>query len=244
MLALIFLSGLIVGSFLNVLIYRLPQGEGVAVSRSYCPKCKTKLAALDLVPVLSYLLLRGRCRYCNTKVSRQYPLVELVTGGLVVGLFQQYHLSSQFMTYSLLVALLIVASVIDFKLMIIPNKITYLGIISGLLASVVFNHISVRASLLGLLIPAGLLLIIALVGGMGLGDVKLVAMIGSFIGLRDTLVGIFFGSLIGSILGVGLISLGIKNRKSRIPFGPFIAIGTILVLLFREPIINFYFQLY
>ncbi|WP_459835429.1 prepilin peptidase [Halanaerobaculum tunisiense] len=241
---LIFSLGLIIGSFLNVVVYRLPAGESIIYPGSHCPECKTRLAPLDLIPVISFLATKGRCRYCQTKISYQYPLVELLTAFLFLFLLGEYQVSFQLGTYLVLVSLLIPISIIDLQEMIIPNQITYGGLILGLVSSIYGNYISIIESLLGLLIPAGLLLVIALLGKMGLGDVKLVAMIGTFLGVRDTLLVIFCGSVVGSIIGLILIGLGNKRGTSKVPFGPFIALGTIVVLLWSEEIINFYLQLY
>jgi leader peptidase (prepilin peptidase)/N-methyltransferase len=237
----VFIIGLVIGSFLNVVIYRLPEGESVVFTRSHCSECGTELGVLDLIPVVSFLLIRGRCRYCGSKLSYQYPVVELLTGALFLIVFIKYYFSIKFWIYLLLISLLIAISFIDFKRQIIPNRITYLGIVIGLILSLLFDHITFIAALWGLLIPSGFLLLIAIItkGGMGVGDVKLAAMIGSYIGFKYTLIGIFIGSFIGSILGLSLIGLGIKERKDRIAFGPLIALGAVLMVLWGTEIINF-----
>jgi len=237
----VFIFGLLIGSFLNVVIYRLPEGESIAFTRSHCSECGTELGILDLIPVISFVLIKGRCRYCGTKLSYQYPLVELLTGVLFLIVFIKYYFSIKFWIYLLLISLLIAISFIDFKRQIIPNRITYLGIVIGLILSLLFDHITFIAALWGLLIPSGFLLLIAIItkGGMGVGDVKLAAMIGTYIGFKYTLIGIFIGSLFGSILGLGLIGLGIKERKDRIAFGPLIALGAVLMVLWGTEIINF-----
>ena len=242
---IIFLFGLIIGSFLNVVIYRVPNNQSIIIDCSHCPSCETKLQFFDLIPVLSFLVTGGRCRYCGTKISGQYPLVELLTGFLFLALYLKFALTIKFVALLVLMSLLIASSVIDYKLQIIPNRLNYFGIIIGLIFSVIFNYISIKLALLGLIIPAGFLLLVAILtkGGMGIGDVKFAAMIGTFIGPKFTLLGIFLGSLIGSIIGVGLLVTGKKGRKSKLPFGPLIALGTIIMIFWGEKIISCYLNL-
>ncbi|MCK8816852.1 prepilin peptidase [Natroniella sulfidigena] len=242
---LIFIFGLLIGSFLNVVIYRLPAGKSIVFPRSQCSQCQTKLGARDLIPVVSYLLLGGRCRYCKSRFSLQYPVVELLTGLLFLLLYQQYSLSSQFLVYSFLLILLIPASVIDFKQQIIPNQINYFGIGVGLIFNLLFDHISLASSLLGIVIAGGALFLLAVVSGdMGMGDVKFLAMIGSFLGARLALFSLFFGSLIGAVVLVPLLIAGVKDRKDRIAFGPLIALGAVLMILGGEQIIAWYLNLF
>lgn len=243
---LIFIFGLIIGSFLNVVIYRLPDEESIIFPRSRCASCQTRLKIVDLIPVISFLWTKGRCRYCGAKISCQYLLVEVLTGSIFLILFQEYYFSIQFVIYAFLSSLLLVSAFIDFKHQIIPNRITYFGIIIGLILSLLFDHITILSALLGLVIPAGFLLLIAVItkGGLGIGDVKFVAMIGTYLGAKYTLIGIFIGSIVGSIIGLVLIGLGIKDRKDRVPFGPLLALGNLLMILQGQVITNLYFQLW
>lgn len=238
--------GLIIGSFLNVIICRLPKNKSIITPSSHCPDCGTRLKPVDLVPVISFLWNRGRCRYCGVKISWQYPLVELLTALLFLSLYVKYGINSKFINLLILVSLLIICSFIDLRNRIIPNKITYPGIILGFILSLFFNHITFTSALLGLLIPAGLLFLIALIfnKGMGMGDVKLVAMIGTFIGWQDTLLSFFIGSLLGSVIGLILIGTDSIERRTRIPFGPFISSGTIIMLLFGNKLIEWYLGLF
>lgn len=240
----VFIYGLIIGSFLNVVIYRIPQEESI-LGRSYCPQCGRELKWYDLIPVVSFLLSSGHCRSCGKSISWQYPLVELLTGALFVVLYFKFGLTVHCGALAFLVSLLIASSIIDYRLQIIPNKLTYFGIIIGLIFSIIFKYISIKSALLGLVIPSGFLLLIALLtkGGMGIGDVKFAAMIGSFIGPKLTLLGIFLGAAIGSIIGLLLITVGKKGRKSKLPFGPLIAIGVLMMILWGEMIINRYLEL-
>ena len=243
---LVFVMGLIIGSFLNVVCWRLPEGRSIVRPGSSCPQCGQRLRVPDLVPVVSFLAYRGHCRYCGDKISLQYPLVELITGILLMVLYWQYGPAMEFFLYGLLTCLLIVCSVIDLKEMIIPNKITYPGIISGLFLTMITGHLSWLQALLGVLIPGGMLLLIALVykEGLGLGDVKLIAMIGAFTGWHYALPGLFLGALVGSLLGLGFILVGKMDRKTRIPFGPLISLGAVLMMIFGEGWLEFYLGLF
>ncbi|MCF8002357.1 MAG: prepilin peptidase [Halanaerobiales bacterium] len=242
----IILLGLIVGSFLNVVIYRLPLKKSIIFPSSHCPYCKKKLKYYDLIPVFSYVFTKGKCRYCGEKISIQYPIVELLTGLLFLLTFLKYGLTSEFIILVLLITSLIAVSFIDIKYQIIPNEITFLFIPLGLIFSLIFNHISFINSLLGLIIPAGILLLIALTykKGMGIGDVKLIGMIGVFIGWKYALISIFIGALFGSIYGIYMMLIDKMTRKTRIPFGPFISLGAVLMILYGDIIINWYLGLF
>jgi leader peptidase (prepilin peptidase)/N-methyltransferase len=241
-----FILGLIVGSFLNVVIYRLPEGKSIVNPPSHCPQCNTRLKFIDLIPVFSYLFAGGKCRYCGAKISFQYPLVELLTAFFFLFSYLKFGLTSEFFIYVLLLSVLIVISFIDYKYMIIPNIITYSGIIIGFISAIIFDYITIIDSLLGIFIPALLLLIVALLfkGGMGMGDVKLVSMLGAFLGYKYTLAGIFIGSVFGSVIGLALMGFGILNRKDRIPFGPFICLGAVIMIFFGDVLINWYLFLF
>ena len=243
---IIFLLGLIIGSFLNVIIYRLPLKESIIFPASHCPMCEAKLKYYDLIPFLSYFFLKGRCRYCNKKIPIQYPLVELLTGLLFLLVFLNFGFTTEFIILMALISSLIVVSFIDIEHQIIPNEITFFLIPFGLILSIFFNHISFLNSLLGLIIPAALLLLIALIykKGMGLGDVKLVAMIGVFIGWKYGLLSIFIGALIGSIYGVYMMVNTGMDRKTQIPFGPFISLGAVVMILYGNLLINWYISLF
>ncbi|WP_018247719.1 prepilin peptidase [Orenia marismortui] len=243
---IIFSLGLLIGSFLNVVIYRLPKNQSIVWPGSHCPKCQEDLKAIDLIPVFSFVFSKGKCRYCQTKISYQYPLVELITAIFSLGVYLKYGFSTHFFIYNILIFLLIISSFVDLKYQIIPNKITYPGVVIALLTSCFFDHISILNSVLGIILAGGFLLVIAILtkGGMGIGDVKLAALNGSVLGAKFALLGIFLGSLIGSIISLFLIYAGIKSRRDRIPFGPFIAIGTVVMIFWGNEIINWYFGLF
>jgi len=238
--------GLSIGSFLNVIIYRLPEEKSIITPPSHCPKCGEKLKVIDLMPVVSFLSTGGKCRYCNTKISIQYPIVELLTGFFFLAAYLKFGISVQLFIYLLLISALIAVTVIDYKHMIIPNKITYPLIVISVLSAIIFDYLTIFQSLLGIVIPSLLLLIVAFIfkGGMGMGDVKLVAAIGGFMGWSYTLAGIFLGSLLGSIIGLSLMGLGIIGRKTRIPFGPFICIGAVVMIFFGDTLFNWYINLF
>lgn len=242
---LVAFSGLLIGSFLNVVIYRLPKHQSIIVPASHCPKCGTSLQVWDLVPVFSFLLAGGRCRYCAKAVSRQYPLVELLTAFLFSGLYRVYGLSTDLIIYIFLGSLLIIVSFIDLNYQIIPNKITLPALVIGLILSLFGYNLSFSAALIGVVIPGGFFLLIALIvpQGLGMGDVKLVAMLGAWLGFKATLIGIFSGALLGSIIGLTLLATGRIERRTRIPFGPLISLGMVIVLLFPG-LVNWYFSLF
>jgi len=239
-----FITGLIIGSFFNVVIYRLPRGESVITPPSHCPSCNTRLKTVDLIPVLSYIIYRGKCRYCGAKISLQYPIVELLTAILYLLVYVKFGFTLEGFIYLFLISILIIISFIDLNEKIIPNLLSYSGIIIGLILSLIFNHISFLSAILGLLIPSLLLLIIALIfkGGMGIGDVKLVGMIGTFTGYLYPLIGIFIGALVGSIVFLPLLITGKIGKKTRIPFGPLISLGTIIMILYGERLIDLYWS--
>lgn len=267
---LIFIFGLIVGSFLNCLIYRLEIGKvkdrGFLAGRSYCPHCRHNLSWQDLIPIFSFLSLSGKCRYCTKKISWQYPLVELATGILFLLIFNyQFSFSGGFLIlnlqnllffgYWLLVScFLIVIFVYDLKHYIIPDRVIYPAIfISGVwyFASFVFFHfytkqeiINVIYSALGSAIFFLLIVLISWGKGMGIGDIKLGFFMGLVLGWPNVAIALFSAFLIGAIIGVGLILLNKKKFSSQVPFGPFLVTGTLLALFLGEFLTNWYFNLF
>jgi leader peptidase (prepilin peptidase)/N-methyltransferase len=244
---LIFSLGLIVGSFSNVCIYRIPRNESVIYPASHCPKCRTKIKPIDNIPLLSYILLKGRCRNCGSKISIQYPVVEFLTGLIYLIIYLTYGLSIQSLVYIILSSALIIIAFIDLQEQIIPDVISLPGIVIGLILSFIVPYISFINSVLGALFGGGIILIIAWVGSiifkkeaMGGGDVKLTAMIGAFLGWRYTIISLFLGFFLGALTGIILIMAKIKKREDAIPFGPFIALGSIITLLCGEKILLWY----
>jgi leader peptidase (prepilin peptidase)/N-methyltransferase len=244
---LIFVLGLIVGSFSNVCIYRIPRNESVIYPGSHCPKCHSNISPIDNIPLLSYILLKGRCRNCGSKISIQYPVVEFLTGLIYLIIYLIYGLSIQSLVYIILASALIIVAFIDLNEQIVPDVISLPGIGVGLILSFFVPYITFISSALGALVGGGIILIIALVGSiifkkeaMGGGDVKLAAMIGAFLGWRYTIISLFLGFFLGALTGIILIMAKIKKREDAIPFGLFIALGSIITLLWGEKIILWY----
>jgi leader peptidase (prepilin peptidase)/N-methyltransferase len=242
---IIFLFGLIVGSFCNVVIYRLPQGKSIVTPGSQCRLCGNSIRSWDNIPVLSYFFLKGRCRFCREPISARYPAVEFISGILYMWLYVKFGFSMSFAIFALMASTLLVVALIDFDHKIIPNIITLPGMVIGLGLSLGISAITPLASLLGLLVGGTLFYLIAIIskGGMGGGDIKLISMIGAFLGWQGALFTIFSGALLGSLVGVTLMLLGKKGRKDKVPFGPFLSCGAILFMLSGDDWIQWYLNL-
>lgn len=256
---IVFIFGTIVGSFLNVCIARLPKGQSLVSPRSHCPACKTPIFFYDNVPLLSYLYLRGRCRFCGTNISPRYLVVELVTAVLAVALLHRFGLGLSFFVGFIFVAALIVVTFIDLDVRIVPDVISLPGIGLGLLFSIAHGYLPTNrfsfipaplSSLIGIILGGGVLLVVAWVyefatgkEGMGGGDVKLLAMIGAFLGWVAAPLTLFFASLSGSIVGLALILKKGADGKHALPFAPFLCLGALIHLFFGREIIAFYLQL-
>lgn len=235
----IFLVGLCIGSFLNVCIYRIPEDISIVAPRSRCGSCETVLKPLDLIPLLSYAFLGGKCRYCGERISLRYPLVELVTGLLFLLAYLQFGMTITMVESMCFIALLITVFFIDFDHMIIPNELVALGIVIGLAINVylwiggqytMFFLSSKSSGIIGALVGSGILLLISIISSLiyggqsaiGMGDVKLFVVIGLFLGWELTLLTLWLSFIIGGIIGVVLIFIFKMDRKAAIPFGPFI----------------------
>ena len=241
------LLGLIVGSFSNVCIYRIPRNESIVYPASHCPKCRTTIRPFDNIPLLSYILLKGRCRNCKSKISIQYPVVEFLSGFIYLIVYLIYGLSIQTLIYIILSSALIIIAFIDLNEQIIPDVISLPGIVIGFILSFFVPYISFLNSALGVVVGGGIILIIGLGGSaiykkeaMGGGDVKLAAMIGAFLGWRYIIISLFLGFFLGALIGIILIMTKIKKREDVIPFGPFIILGSFITLLCGEKIITWY----
>lgn len=244
MLNLFFIYGLIIGSFLNVCIYRIPAGMSVISPPSSCGNCGHRLSYVDMLPVLNYILYKGKCRYCKSPYSMQYPIIELSNGILYVLIGIKYVWSLYSVILCILVSLLIVSSVIDLRHMIIPGSIIISGIILGLFL-LINERTTLIDKLLGLLLGFGLFIIIALVTGvMGGGDIKLIAVIGLMFGTKGAIFISLFSFFIGAVVSVALICLKVKNRKDKIPFGPFISLAALLYIFYGKEIIAAYLNLF
>jgi len=246
-----FLFGTVVGSFLNVVILRLPdKKQSIVFPASHCPQCSTPLHWYENIPIVSYLILRGRCRTCNEKISCQYPMVELCMGVLSAALFLHYNISFEYIFYFLFSASLLVIIFIDIQHQLIPDVISLPGIVIGFAGSFLNNTVSWQQSAAGLLLGGGVLWAIALGyylltkrDGMGGGDIKLLAMIGAFLGWQSLLYVIFASSLLGSIVGIVAMFKQRKGGQTRIPFGPFLSLAALSWIFFQQSIVQLW-QLY
>ncbi|MEW5948767.1 MAG: prepilin peptidase [Thermodesulfobacteriota bacterium] len=243
-------AGLSIGSFLNVLIYRLPLGRSIIRPGSACPNCGAGIRWYDNIPVLSYLLLLGECRRCQSRISLRYPLIELATGLLSLAIFFRYGVSWACLFYFIFVAALIAIIFIDFDHQIIPDIITYPGIIAGFISSLILPNITYRDSLIGIILGGGILYLIALGylilakrEGMGGGDIKLLAMIGAFLGWQALPFTILVSALLGSVVGIIAIIKTGKDARMAIPFGPFLSIGAMLYLFWGKAATQWYLGL-
>ncbi len=245
------LVGAVVGSFLNVCIYRLPRHESVVWPASHCIACGRLIAFYDNIPMISYGILRGRCRACRASISIQYPLVELVTAIGYGVLFWHFGLTSAAFVYALLYSALIVITGTDLSHQVIPDVITLPGLVIGILSAAVILPLGILNSLAGVVVGGGLLWVLAWLSpylfgkeGMGGGDIKLMAMVGAFLGWKPVLLAIMVGSLVGSIVGVGLIALRVMRRDEYLPFGPFLAVGSLVALFLHQPVLDWYWSLF
>ncbi len=236
------LLGLVIGSFLNVVIARLPEGRSLVRPRSACPRCGRQIAWYDNLPVVSFLLLRARCRACRQPIAWRYPLVEAATAGLFVLTYFRRGPSIDLLPSLALMAALVAITVIDLDHQIIPDVISVPGIAVGFLASLLPGGVGWLPSLLGILVGGGLFFVIILAsrGGMGGGDMKLGAMLGAFLGWQLVLLSILLAVLAGGLVAVALLAAGRKGRKDPVPFGPFLALGGAVGLLWGEDLLAWY----
>ncbi|MDP4180214.1 MAG: prepilin peptidase [Bacillota bacterium] len=254
--SIVFAYGLLIGSFLNVCICRIPLEESVVKPPSHCPNCGTRLTAVDLVPVFSYLFLRGKCRHCKAKISLKYPMLELLTALIYLPLFYKYGQNGHYIEFfaaAYLMSILIVVFFIDLKHQIIPDGLVILGLAGGIALTVynLFRPVAIfhdRAwwnPIVGMLAGSGFLFLVAIIGlliykeeAMGFGDVKLLAAIGGYLGWKMTLTALLTSIILSALVSVILMALKIRDRKDHIPLGPFIVTGTYITLLFGWDILK------
>ena len=239
--------GALIGSFLNVCIHRLPRCESIVWPGSHCPSCGTTIEYYDNIPLLSYLWLMGRCRTCQRPISIRYPVVEAANAAGYVMILATFGLTWTTVLYSALFSALLVATGTDLTHRIIPNVVTVPGILLGLLGAATVLPVGFVNALLGVAIGGGILWALAwaspyLFGkeGMGGGDIKLLAMIGAFLGWKPALLTVMVGSLSGSVIGLSLIGLGLMKRDEYIPFGPFLVLGALVSMFFAQPLLEWY----
>ncbi|MFA6909290.1 MAG: prepilin peptidase [Patescibacteria group bacterium] len=243
--AFVFIFGLMVGSFLNVVIYRTYRGIGFVKGRSYCPHCKHHLEIFDLIPLFSFMSLRGKCRYCEKKISWQYPIVEFVTAGSFLALFMYFGPSAEFLVYAVYVAFCIIIFVHDFKYSLILDQISLPGIVVGLIGSTVFLRMSLVDVGLGVLIGAGFFMIqYAISRGkwIGGGDIRLGAMMGAMLGWKYLLVALFISYIVGSIFGIALILAGRKKWGSHVPLGTFLTVAMYATFFAGPALVEYYWN--
>ena len=242
--------GLVVGSFLNVCIYRLPRGQSVNWPASRCTTCDRSLAWYENIPVVSWVVLRGRCRTCGERISVMYPIVEAITAAMFIAGYFIYGWTPLLAVRLAFTCAMIVLFVIDLQHYLLPNVITVPGIVIGFALSLVLPP-GWKASLIGLIAGGGLLFAIAEawyrfrgIEGLGMGDVKMLAMIGAFLGWKLMLVTLVLSSFAGSLIGVGAIALGRGGMKSMLPFGTFLAVGALTAAVAGDVILTWYLGFY
>jgi len=241
-ISLVFLLGICIGSFLNVCIFRIPEEKSIIFPSSQCYACGKKLGVLDMIPVLNYFYLRGKCRWCGAAFSWQYPLIEFITGLLYVLVWLKFGFSWLVLTGWVLVSILIIITVIDYYHLIIPNGIILTGLILGVPLLMLQSWETLKLGLLSFLAAGLLMLAIVIIskGGMGGGDVKLAAMMGLYLGPVNLGIALFMAFLIGGIGGMVLLASGLKGRKDAIPFGPYLALGGIIAEFWGQSIFAWY----
>ena len=258
LLVIIFLLGLCFGSFLNVIVYRLPQKISLIQPPSSCPACKNALGVVELIPLLGYFILRGRCRHCGIRISPRYPLIEMSTGILFLLVFINFGLTVNAYFYLVLLFLLFAVALIDIEHRIVPNTMVAAGLAAGLLfyipaaADIWFDlpawlivERTVIDAAAGFLLGGAIMLLIFLVsrGGMGAGDLKLMAMIGLYVGIRGTAVILLVSFFLGAVVGLVFIASGKLTRKDALPFAPYLSIATFIQVLWGEDIWSWYINL-
>ncbi|NQT33588.1 prepilin peptidase [bacterium] len=270
----VFIFGTVIGSFLNVVIHRIPLGESIVHPGSHCPKCNRQIKAIENIPIISYIFLRGKCVGCGSKISLQYPLVEAVMGILAVLMLHRFGISWDFLLYGSMMAVLVALSCIDIKTFRLPNGIVLIGAVIAVVLTVVITIIELTADrsgelslsssgwfgsllatrfpgmILGGLTGLGLLGFMSLVGKMlfrkdtlGMGDIKLAGMMGLYLGPFRTAGMFILGAFIGALFGITMIVIGGRKWGQRIPFGPYLALGGLISLLWGELLWQWYISL-
>jgi leader peptidase (prepilin peptidase)/N-methyltransferase len=243
------LVGLVTGSYLNVVIYRLPRRLSTVLPRSRCPTCGVPIRARDNLPVLSWLLLRGRCRACGTRISPRYPLVEALSGALFLACMERFGPTPAALAAALFCCLMVVLAWIDLEHLILPDRITLPGIAVGIALQLVVPWSGLLGAVVGALLGAGVLLaayglwwLVRREEGLGLGDVKMLAMIGAFLGWQGVTVSLFFGALTGAAFGLSLVATGRGAMRSKVPFGAFLALGGLIALFAGRALVALYLR--
>ena len=248
---IIVLFGLAWGSFLNVVIYRLPRNLSLLHPPSSCPQCGKRIKIVENIPLVSYLMLRGKCSKCTAKIPLSYPFVEMLTPLCFLLLYPLYSFSLHFFASCLFVSALIALGFIDYEHQILPDEITLPGIVLAIAYSFFRNDMNLTGSLTGAVVGAGILLLIYVLyyvlrrkEGLGMGDVTMMLMVGAFLGWKQTLLTLILASFGGALIGIGLILFKKKGIQHALPFGTFLAPAAFIALLYGQPIISAYLSLY
>lgn len=239
---IILIFGMVIGSFLNVVIWRVPRDESISFPPSHCPKCGNRIKPYDLIPVISYIILGGKCRNCKERISMEYPVIELLNGIMYVVFFYKFPVLRA-MEYSVLFSILLVISAIDFKTQLVDDRVVLSGGVSVLIFEIINKGFTVKLldNFYGALTGAFVIgIIVYLTKGMGEGDIEIFALCGFVLGFKYTLLSLWLSFILGGVIAVLLLILKIKKRKDPIAFGPYIALGTILVLLYGTSIIKIF----
>ena len=238
----IFLFGSVMGSFFNVCIYRIPLGKSIVSPPSSCGTCGKRLRGIDMIPILSYFFLKGRCRHCGEKYSPRYMVVEFLTGFFYLMIYLKFAYGILFFKGIILFSLLLIISFIDYDNKIIPDSLSLILFVSGIFLNIFFHLISFKSMAFGFLAGFGFLFLIALIGPMGGGDIKLMGAAGVFLGLKYTVMAMFIGFISGGIISSLLLIFKIVKPKAMIPFGPFLCFGIFTAFLFGNEIFTWYFN--
>ncbi|KAB2951307.1 prepilin peptidase [Heliorestis acidaminivorans] len=241
-----FIIGTVIGSFLNVVIYRLPREKSVVTPPSACGSCETELKWNDLIPLISYILLKGRCRYCEESFSIRYPLIELLNGLSYLLIYLAFGPTITAVAYMFLLSVLIAVVYIDLDFMIIPDKLMLTAFIAGIPLTLLQSLHTFTTGLIGALVGGGILLLIAILskGGMGGGDIKLAAVLGLYLGWPQILLILFLSFFIGAIAGIAIVLRKGKTMKEAIPFGPYLALAAVIVIFWGPQLLNLYKSFY
>ena len=244
------IMGCCIGSFLNVVIYRLPQRQSLVLPPSHCPHCGEAIAFYDNIPVLSYVMLGGKCRHCRAAISARYPMVEAMAGLLALALFRRYGFEPQFFIEYVFVVMLLAIAFIDLDTFLIPDVLSLSGLVLGLLASFLSIRLTWVESLLGILIGGGFLYLIAIgyqylrhQDGLGGGDIKLIGMIGAFLGVPGVVLTVVLASVVGMAVGLIAMRRSGEGMKTMLPFGPFLSLGALVYTFWGEGFIHWYMGL-
>lgn len=246
--ALIAILGLVIGSFLNVCIYRIPREESIAFPPSHCRNCNHKLMVLDLFPLFSYIFLIGKCRYCKEKISIRYPLIEALNALLYLVIYLKFGIALVTLKYCILSSVLIVIGMIDFDTQFVFTSTTIFGGVIGVLF-IIIQAILYKTGTIDLILGGviGFVIIgviVIITKGMGEGDIEIASVCGLFLGVKGILLGLFLSIILGGIVGIVVLYLKLKKAKEKMAFGPFIAIGSFISMILGSEILKFYLQLF